>query len=432
MRLRQWPALRDWAGGCDVAPPISFLALLCAVLLTSACGRALSSPEASPLGHSCNLLDSATAETRLPNGLPVFLTPRAFVEQGADYLALGDGTDIDSGTGLTRARVNDVDAVGALFDERGLARLIPLPPGTRHFESPKILRADAAATEVLWLDPDSANAREPQPARIMSARFDGRSWSTASTIVHVSRLLTSPEQTAEPMAIPGGIALVITESNADSGSFIELLVERNGIWSRRPVASGYRPLYPFLAALGNAWVLIFTGIDTSHAIGLFVVHSNDGGMTWSSPYLIAAGRAYEERLLALGQGLALVWIGEHEGYRPRGVHVAFSRDGMDWTTSSAFDPANDSTTAAMATAFDNSRIALVRLIGESADRVESVEIVSRTADDVLWTKRLMALTSPLLVKHGKDTITLLTDGVRRTASSLAPNMTLSWGRVRCE
>ena len=112
--------------------------------------------------------------------------------------------------------------------------------------------------------------------------------------------------------------------------------------------------------------------------------------------------------------------------------MAFSSDGVHWTSSSAFDSSNDSTSAATATAFDESRIALVRLVGDSADRAESLEILSRTARDVLWTKRLTALMPPLLTKHGKDTLTLLTAGVRRIAGSMTPNMTLSWLRVRCD
>jgi hypothetical protein len=254
----------------------------------------------------------------------------------------------------------------------------------------------------------------------------------ATTIAHVSHLYTAPNQTAQPRTIAGGVALVITEFDASSGSFAELLVQRNGIWTRQPVASGYRPLYPSLATLGNAWFLTFTGVDNTDGIGVFVVRSNDAGVTWSSPYLVAAGRAYEEQLFALRDGLALVWLGEHQSFRPRGVHVAFSRDGTHWTTSSAFDFANDSTTSAMATAFDDGRIALVRLIGDSADRIESLEMLSSTARDVLWTRTSTVLSPPLLVKRGRDTITLLTTGVRRTASAIAANMTLSWGRVHCE
>jgi hypothetical protein len=327
--------------------------------------------------------------------------------------------------------VNDADAIGVVLDKSGLATLVPPPPGARHFVIPKVLRADGSGADVLWLDPDSVVGDTPRPARIMTARYERGAWSTATTVANVSRLLISWNEPAQPTSISGGVALAVSQFSPDSGPVSELLVEQNGVWSRHAIASGYQPLYLSLATLGNSWILTFTGIDTTPAIGLFVVRSNDAGKTWSSPYLVAPGRAYEERLFALGEGLALVWVGEHENYRPRGVHVAFSRDGTHWTSSAAFDAVNDSTTAAMAMAFDDRRIALVRLIGVSAERIESLEIVSSTARDVLWTKPLTALSPPLLLKRG-NTITLLTNGAHGTAGSIAPYMTLSWGRVRCD
>jgi hypothetical protein len=107
-------------------------------------------------------------------------------------------------------------------------------------------------------------------------------------------------------------------------------------------------------------------------------------------------------------------------------------NGTHWTTSAAFDPANDSTTQARLIAFDDSRIALVRMIGESPDRNESLEIVSRTSRDVLWTKYLMSPEAPLLIKDGTDTITLLTSGGHGTVRAFVPIMTLSRERVHCE
>jgi hypothetical protein len=417
-------------GGHAITRMVS--AFVLAVPVALACGGSLPSRLAVPNEGHCGLVDSATASVRLADGQPVFLERRAFVEQGAHYLLLGDRAFIDTGTRFRPAQANNTDAIGVLLDENALGALVPRPPGARHFVNPKVLRADASGAEVLWLDPDTVEANAPRPARIMTARYDGRTWSPATAVATVSRLLISRNEGAQPTRIPGGVALAISQFSSDSGTSLELLVERNGIWSRHPVAVGYRPLYPSLATVGNAWFLTFTGIDSTHGIGLFVVRSNDAGMTWSSPYLVASGRAYEERLLALGQGLALVWVGEHENYRPRGVHVAFSRDGTHWTTSGAFDRVNDSTTAAMAMAFDNRRIALLRLIGESADRIESLEMVSSTARDVLWTKPLTALSPPFLLEHGTDTITLLTDGAHRSASSIAPYMTMSWAHVRCE
>jgi hypothetical protein len=412
--------------------PDGLVAPLLALSLALGCGGALPSRLESPNAGHCALVDSATVRARLSDGQPVVLERRAFVEQGAGYLLLGDRAFIDTGTRFRQARVNDADAIGVLLDQSGLATLVPPPPGARHFVSPKVLRADASGADVLWLDPDSVVGDTPRPARIMTARYERGAWSTATAVANVSRLLISRNEPAQPTSIAGGVALAVSQLSPDSGTLSELLVEQNGIWSGHAIASGYRPLYPSLATLGNSWILTFTGIDPTHSIGLFVVRSNDAGVTWSSPYLVAAGRAYEERLLALGQGLALVWVGEHENYRPRGVHVAFSRDGTHWTSSAAFDAANDSTTAAMAMAFDDSRIALVRLIGVSAERIESLEIVSSTARDVLWTKPLTALSPPLLLKHGTDTITLLTNGAHGTGSSVAPYMTLSWGRVRCD
>jgi hypothetical protein len=267
----------------------------------------------------------------------------------------------------------------------------------------------------------------------MTARYDGKSWSTPTTVAHVSRLLIAPKQTAKPTTMPGGIALAITKFSPDSGTFIELLVERNGMWSRRLAVPGYQALYPSLAAYDNAWFMAFVGRDTANVFGVFLARSHDAGVTWSSPYMIAAGRAYEPQLLAVGHGLALVWVGEHQSFRPLGVHVAFSDDGAHWRTSSAFDPESDSTTAATAIAFDESHIALVRLTGQSIiDHNESFEMVSRTARDVLWTKHLMALEPPLLIKDGIDTITLLTSGGSGTLNLFVPNMMLSRVRVRCE
>jgi hypothetical protein len=405
---------------------------LLAISLALGCGGALPPRLESPNASHCALVDSATVRARLSDGQPVFLELRAFAEQGAGYLLLGERAFIDTGTRFRQARVNDADAIGVLLDKSGLATLVLPPPGARHFVIPKVLRGDVSGADVLWLDPDSVGGDTPRPARIMAARYEGRAWSTPTAIVNVPRLVISWNEAAQPTTVPSGPALAVTQFSPDSGPFVELLVERNGLWSRHSVASGYQPLYPSIATLGDSWFLTFTGVDSTHSFGLFVVRSNDAGKTWSSPYLVAAGRAYEERLLALGQGLALVWVGEHEKYRPRGVHVAFSRDGTHWTTSSAFDPVNDSTTAAMAMAFDDGRIALVRLIGVSADRIESLEMVSSTARRVLWTKPLTSLSPPLLLKHGTDTIILLTNGAHRTGSLIAPYMTLSWGRVRCD
>lgn len=400
--------------------------------LAVGCGRALQSRAASLDGSDCTLVDSATERAHLPDGRLVFVDGGALVEQGGRYLLLGGGTFIDTGSLVRRASVKDVDAVGVLLDAHGQVTLIPMPPDTRHFEAPKILRADRTGADVLWLDPDSVDEIGPRPTRIMLARYAGGAWSRANTVANVERLLISRNVPSLPTKVAGGVAIPVSQFRTDSGTAVELLVEWNGVWSRRPVASGFQPLYPSLATLDGAWFLAFTGIDPVHGSGLFVTRSSDAGATWSPPYLLAAGRAYDERLFALGRGLALVWVGEHQNYRPRGVHVAFSRDGTHWTTSAAFDPVNDSTTAATAMPFDDSRMVLVRLIGESADRIESLDMASSALHDVLWTKPLTALSPPELVKHGSDAITLVTDGAHRSGSSITTYMTLSIERVHCE
>jgi hypothetical protein len=134
--------------------------------------------------------------------------------------------------------------MGVLLDRRGVATLVPLPPGTRHFASPKTLRADANGTEVLWIDTDSANAAVAQPARLMTARYDGSTWSMPTTVTHVAHLLIAPKQTAAPVTVPGGVALAFTACSPDSGTFIELLLVQKGIWSRRLAVPGYQALYP--------------------------------------------------------------------------------------------------------------------------------------------------------------------------------------------
>lgn len=239
---------------------------------------------------------------------------------------------------------------------------------------------------------------------------------------------------SQPTTIPGGVALVIAEAGPNWELFLELLVEQKGIWSRRRLLPGeHNPLYPFLLARGDYWFFMFVGWNSAEGVGLFIVRSNDAGATWSSPHMVVAGTVYDPQLLTLGQGFALVWIGNHPRFGRRGVHLAFSGDGTHWTTSSVFDAVNDSTVAAKAIALDGNRVALVRLIGESLEHTESLEIVTRTArEDILWTRQLKALDPGLLIQDGTAAITLTTLGVTGSISSPMPNPTMWRGRVRCE
>jgi len=400
------------------------------VLLAMGCAPALPSRAASAFPGECAACDSATVRTHLLDGRTVTVDQRALVERDAGYLLLGDKTLVDTGPPLGLGQVNDARAIGALLDRRGVATLVPAPPGIRYFENPKILRADVGGADVLWIDPDSTGTQLPRRSRLMTARFDGKSWGPVAMVADIPRL----HEISQPTTFPGGVAVAITEAGPNWALFIEVLIEQNGIWSRRRVLpEAHTPLYPFLLARGSSWYLMFVGWDSADGNGLFIVRSNDAGSTWSSPYMVTAGSAYDPQLFTLGQGLALVWIGNHPRFGPRGVHLAFSGDGTHWTASSLFDAVNDSTIAATAIALDGNRLALVRLIGESFEHTESLEIVSRTGrEDILWTRQLEALDPGLLIQDRTGAITLMTLGVTGNVSSPTPDPTLWMGRVRCE
>ena len=225
------------------------------------------------------------------------------------------------------------------------------------------------------------NAPGPQPARIMTdgtievPRARRRPSPCFASVI-------PPRQTASRTTISRRHSLWRSPVQVRLRTFIELLLRQERIWSRRLAVQG--TALSFLATRGNAWFLVFTGQDTADALGpllfarMMLVRRRRPHI---SSLLVAPT---SPQLLAVGQGLALVWVGEHQTLRPLGLHVAFSDDGTHWTTTSAFNPDSDSTTAAMAIAFDDRHIALTRLIGQSViDHVESFEIVSRTARDVL-------------------------------------------------
>lgn len=230
------------------------------------------------------------------------------------------------------------------------------PPGGSAFIYPRAAVDAAGTLHMFWAEPVGEDPRPvgmPLLGRVLYARHQGGRWSVAEEVYQAPRL--NWFEIASDVVIDasgtlhltfgafnmakGGPVLVYVRSTPQGWRTAEVIRRSEGGEGIQPVGGLYTRL---AVSLGGEVSLGFVapardlsegaGMRTPDTNSVFVMRSNDGGITWGKPILVSrSGRnqATELQIAATGKDtLHLVWGKNLSGsYAPQVVWHAVSADG---------------------------------------------------------------------------------------------------------
>lgn len=387
------------------------------VLVVSACSHRVDAQHP----ESCKVSVRSTG-LRVPNtNAALYVEPEAFASGGERMLALGNPVLFRAGSKLTPARTGERQAAGALFDRQGMASLVPIPIGVDSLLFPQAHYTRRAGWSVLWLESETG---QQSRARVRHAEFNGRAWSAAQTIPGLTAWRRPFSMTATDSGIVAAVG--VPPGTPDVG--ISVLIYERRTWRTVPVPATEGAVYPTLARIGRALVLAYVGYSGAD-IALMTRRSEDDGATWSSPVVVARGRAYDAQIALLATGVAIVWTAEVNQFEPRGAWIAYSRDsGKTWSPPVA-PPRGDMATSV--TVGNLGGTALLIEHSRASRHYDFVLLDGRSLTLMSRNDSVVAVTPPKLAAGLSGELFALTSVGDSVAGELMPRSSLSRFSLSC-
>jgi len=229
-----------------------------------------------------------------------------------------------------------------IWDMQNGVRLVDPPPGAFTFRFPKAVVNSKGRLYLFWgetSNPGLVEAFRWQTIPITSiwwATYDRESgWSKPEQVIAGSLLDWSSVTSAEALVgEDGDIAFALPGSSRQTRTLFRTTADR---WHLTPIPAG--GAYAHLAGKGEhlffAYVDAAVGSRQSDVNSVFMIRSDNGGVTWKPPILVSRSGllgAYELHLVSMRDGsLHLVWVQDNGNGSSVIRHVSSSNGGTRWS-----------------------------------------------------------------------------------------------------